>query len=373
MTMHGWEEHGLGQDSTPRFRMVLLRSFDKAMKRQIAQAVAIEMAKPDKLLNSKSEWGFPKIPRLRVEFGDTLVGDKTTRQAPTTPTNLNPRGSKRRVPPTRDHAPPTNRSKRAKTSAPDPDPTPIVTKKVKTVSFANKVTSIHEYDYRCGGACSFRTHMKGLLWAHVAQHVWQGIETDQDLLIVDTLDPPHPGVSTVPSTTTTTTTPPTPSTTTRTAKSTTTTTTTTTTTPATPPSKRKRLAKDQAKIKLAKLVPLAPGSDSAGNPDRTQGGPPPRGRGRPRTRPPESPRSQLTLAPGCRADPVGVLTTPTIPPAPPDLKRVLDPRGGPVVGGTQASEPPGPGPRARNSTTLRAKTRGTGDKEREGKLGGKGQ
>ena len=107
--------------------------------------------------------------------------------------------------------------------------------------------------------------------------------------------------------------------------------------------------------------------------DCSQGGPLPRGRGRPRTRPPESPRSQLTLAPGCGADPVGVLTTPTIPPAPPDLKRVLDPRGGPVVGGTQASEPPGPGPRARNSTTLRAKTGGTGDKEREGKLGGKGQ
>ena len=64
-------------ESTPRFRMVLLRSFPKAMQRQIAQAVAIEMSRPDKLLNSRSEWGFPRIPRLRVEFGDKLSGTPT--------------------------------------------------------------------------------------------------------------------------------------------------------------------------------------------------------------------------------------------------------------------------------------------------------
>ena len=66
LSKHGWEEHGLEAEMTPRFRMTVTRFFRNTMQQQIAQAVAIEMAKPDYLLNSKSEWGFPRIPRLRI-------------------------------------------------------------------------------------------------------------------------------------------------------------------------------------------------------------------------------------------------------------------------------------------------------------------
>ena len=73
LSKHGWGKHGFGPESTDKFRMVLIRTFRWAMHRQIVQAIEIEMSKPDILLNSKSEWGYPKIPRLRVEVGDKMT------------------------------------------------------------------------------------------------------------------------------------------------------------------------------------------------------------------------------------------------------------------------------------------------------------
>ena len=52
LSKHGWGEHGFGPESTPKFRMVLIRTFIRAMQ---------------------SEWGYPKIPRLRVEVGDKMT------------------------------------------------------------------------------------------------------------------------------------------------------------------------------------------------------------------------------------------------------------------------------------------------------------
>ena len=48
----------------------------------VAQATAIETYKVDYLLNSKSEWGYPQIPRICLEVGDRLVLDRLV-DAPT--------------------------------------------------------------------------------------------------------------------------------------------------------------------------------------------------------------------------------------------------------------------------------------------------
>ena len=82
MVKHGWDYHQLEDDQVPQFRMRVVRSFRGALQHQVAQAIAIEMAKPDILLNSKSEWGYPQIPRLRIEVGDRLLVKKPTQPQP---------------------------------------------------------------------------------------------------------------------------------------------------------------------------------------------------------------------------------------------------------------------------------------------------
>ena len=43
-----------------------MRTFGKPLERQVAEAVAIQSCKADKLLNSKSEWEQPAVERLIV-------------------------------------------------------------------------------------------------------------------------------------------------------------------------------------------------------------------------------------------------------------------------------------------------------------------
>ena len=44
----------------------VIRTFEKPLERQVAEAVAIHSCKADKLLNSKSEWEQPAVERLVV-------------------------------------------------------------------------------------------------------------------------------------------------------------------------------------------------------------------------------------------------------------------------------------------------------------------
>ena len=47
-------------------RFEVIRTFAKPLDRQVAEAVAIQACKADKLLNSKSEWEQPAVERLIV-------------------------------------------------------------------------------------------------------------------------------------------------------------------------------------------------------------------------------------------------------------------------------------------------------------------
>ena len=44
----------------------VIKTFEKPLERQVAEAVAIQSCKADKLLNSKSEWEQPAVERLVV-------------------------------------------------------------------------------------------------------------------------------------------------------------------------------------------------------------------------------------------------------------------------------------------------------------------
>ena len=44
----------------------IMKTFEKPLQRQVAEAVAIQGCKADKLLNSKSEWEQPAVERLIV-------------------------------------------------------------------------------------------------------------------------------------------------------------------------------------------------------------------------------------------------------------------------------------------------------------------
>ena len=48
------------------FSFQVLRTFEKPLERQVAEAVAIQSCKADTLLNSKSEWEQPAVERLIV-------------------------------------------------------------------------------------------------------------------------------------------------------------------------------------------------------------------------------------------------------------------------------------------------------------------
>ena len=44
----------------------MLRTFEKPLERQVAEAVAIQSCKADMVLNSKAEWEQPAVERLIV-------------------------------------------------------------------------------------------------------------------------------------------------------------------------------------------------------------------------------------------------------------------------------------------------------------------
>ena len=67
-TKHIVEEHpdaGLGQIATI-IDFQVLRTFEKPLERQVAEAVAIQSCKADMVLNSKAEWEQPAVERLIV-------------------------------------------------------------------------------------------------------------------------------------------------------------------------------------------------------------------------------------------------------------------------------------------------------------------
>ena len=56
----------------PTFSIELLRTFRTPLARLIAEAVMIEQSEADVVINSKSEWGSSRIPRLTLEVGQTV-------------------------------------------------------------------------------------------------------------------------------------------------------------------------------------------------------------------------------------------------------------------------------------------------------------
>ena len=58
------------------FKMKMTKKHHTALQRQIREALDIEGSGADIILNKKCEWNGSKIPRLRVEVGDTLEDEK---------------------------------------------------------------------------------------------------------------------------------------------------------------------------------------------------------------------------------------------------------------------------------------------------------
>ena len=51
-------------------------SFRKPLQRQIREGVELEMSDAKHILNSKAEWNHSRIPRIVIETGEELAGDK---------------------------------------------------------------------------------------------------------------------------------------------------------------------------------------------------------------------------------------------------------------------------------------------------------
>ena len=56
--------------------MKLEKSFRKPLSRQIREGVELEMSKASIVMNSKAEWNHSKIPRIVIETGEKITGDK---------------------------------------------------------------------------------------------------------------------------------------------------------------------------------------------------------------------------------------------------------------------------------------------------------
>ena len=65
-TKHLKEDHPELPNIENAIQFEVLRTFAKPFDRQVAEAVAIQSCKADKLLNSKSEWEQPAVERLIV-------------------------------------------------------------------------------------------------------------------------------------------------------------------------------------------------------------------------------------------------------------------------------------------------------------------
>jgi hypothetical protein len=63
---HLREEHPEREGDTTAFDFKVVRTFQKPLERQVAEAVAIHNCKADEVLNSKSEWEQPATERLIV-------------------------------------------------------------------------------------------------------------------------------------------------------------------------------------------------------------------------------------------------------------------------------------------------------------------
>ena len=68
---HGQMMHSSLQEA-PRFTVELLRTFQTPLARMIAESVTIDQSEADIIINSKSEWGSSRIPRLVIEVGQKV-------------------------------------------------------------------------------------------------------------------------------------------------------------------------------------------------------------------------------------------------------------------------------------------------------------
>ena len=68
-------EHG-GLLDDDKFHVKVLRKPRTALERQVLEGVLIEEEKLDELMNSKSEWGHNRVPRIRVEVGNIVMRDE---------------------------------------------------------------------------------------------------------------------------------------------------------------------------------------------------------------------------------------------------------------------------------------------------------
>ena len=63
---------GLQAEPSSTFTVKLLRTFRTPLARVIAEAVGIDSSEADIIINSKSEWGSTRIPRLTIEVGEKV-------------------------------------------------------------------------------------------------------------------------------------------------------------------------------------------------------------------------------------------------------------------------------------------------------------
>ena len=74
MWKHIWESHQ-GEMGDEIFTMRMEGTFRKPLARQIREGVEIELSRGI-LMNSKSEWNNPKIPRIVIESGEEQIEDQ---------------------------------------------------------------------------------------------------------------------------------------------------------------------------------------------------------------------------------------------------------------------------------------------------------
>ena len=54
----------------PNFAFVAQKSYKTALERQVSEAILIDEAEPTSLLNSWSEWGQNRVPRVKIKRDD---------------------------------------------------------------------------------------------------------------------------------------------------------------------------------------------------------------------------------------------------------------------------------------------------------------
>ena len=69
MTKHAIEHH-IEEIEKPQFKMTIMKNYKKAIERQIAEAVNIEMTEADIIMNSRSEWNGSRLPRVIIGVGN---------------------------------------------------------------------------------------------------------------------------------------------------------------------------------------------------------------------------------------------------------------------------------------------------------------